>query len=691
MNKYLIDCDSPETAVRLAEKYKADSVQRTYGSLTVWLTPKQAEAIWKEPGVLHVVLASERLMDPQVVHDVNFSVDNNWALAAICNNPSTFRSPLTGNKTDIVIFDTGILYNHDEFSPSNTFVPYKPKTIDTLLDEGDFYWNYATFSDLSSYDFSSADYGEFKTSSGYLKTSKRILTKTPTRIPVLNVSIEERDTTYHITITPDPSSPFFEFASRFSKYMFFLVSNFPVVISGSNSYLGRGLFGIFPRYSSIQLQNGFDFSKTLCSITETWNPEIHSAYLVPVSAVEAETTEFINEETETLRGFSLVLWMGYRPRKIVWAFDNRYSLHNGGDYVHGTAVAACAGGSTCGVAKDTQIINSLTDFSNSSLASCVDLILSYHKRKLEDKIKRPTIVSCSFGPTAIPLPQELYSWYDFIYTMFSELADNGVVIIAAAGNGRSRISSRRYQSCPATFPFVITAGSTNIDNNLSYFTCYGSGLDLFAPGERVKAAMLPTNIAHPDNPLFSDPPVPVSAPEYYDNIQEKAKSLYCSVKGTSFSCPFTAGVVAVALEALGNPIFSTMDEVLEFKSFFLENYTREFSPKYFTLYKTSFTQEQYDDPNNWADGFPPDDIDPELPGDTGSPNRLLYLSQKVFVNNRKRIDFDAVDACEIILDSTGKLVFNGASFDYCLDSQPTAVIKNGGFVRHNNKLYRIHL
>jgi len=67
MNKYLIDCDSPETAVRLAEKYKADSVQRTYGSLTVWLTPKQAEAIWKEPGVLHVVLASERLKDYYLV------------------------------------------------------------------------------------------------------------------------------------------------------------------------------------------------------------------------------------------------------------------------------------------------------------------------------------------------------------------------------------------------------------------------------------------------------------------------------------------------------------------------------------------------------------------------------------------------------------------------------------------------
>jgi hypothetical protein len=110
------------------------------------------------------------------------------------------------------------------------------------------------------------------------------------------------------------------------------------------------------------------------------------------------------------------------------------------------------------------------------------------------------IISISLGST---------TFIPALETAINNALNAGIYVFAAAGN-----SSRTRYEYPAAFPGAISVASVNIDRQLSSFNTRNERVALFAPGENY---FLPSNAG------------PVR------------------VNGTSFSCPYAAGLWALHL------------------------------------------------------------------------------------------------------------------------------------------------
>ncbi|EGA90857.1 modifier protein of major autolysin LytC [Planococcus donghaensis MPA1U2] len=124
-------------------------------------------------------------------------------------------------------------------------------------------------------------------------------------------------------------------------------------------------------------------------------------------------------------------------------------------------------------------------------------------------------------------------YYDYYFNNAVQYAyQSGVVIIAAAGNGST--TSSHY---PSSYENVISVGSTDSYDQLSYFSNYGNDIDIVAPGSSIYSTMP------------------------YNNIG--------IMSGTSMASPVVAGVAALILanepnltnEEVANRLFSTAKDI----------------------------------------------------------------------------------------------------------------------------------
>jgi len=198
--------------------------------------------------------------------------------------------------------------------------------------------------------------------------------------------------------------------------------------------------------------------------------------------------------------------------ETLYSFDGEpYSLVGDQSPWHGTAVAGCAAGKTYGAAKDALIYNCRIDWSHSDILKALDTILRHHIDK-DDSI--PSIVNFSGASLSA-----------IIGKAFERLTQYGVVVVAAAGNSAEDIP--RY---PARNMWVTSVGAVNQFNNKAWFS--NGQCDVYAPGQDIKA---------PD--VFSDTATRVTS-------------------GTSFACPYYAGLLACLLE--GSDKFNTSNHVSAF-------------------------------------------------------------------------------------------------------------------------------
>merc|ERR1712113_1259971 len=170
---------------------------------------------------------------------------------------------------------------------------------------------------------------------------------------------------------------------------------------------------------------------------------------------------------------------------------------------HGTHCAGTAAGTVYGVAPSAQVrsVKVLSDQGSGAWS------WSYQALDwLATSSVRPAVASMSLGGNGV-----VAGMRDAVDAAVSA----GVVVSVAAGNSNA-------DACgfsPAYVPSAITVGSTTSTDARSSFSCYGTCVDIWAPGSNV-----------------------VSASHTSDTGTT-------SLSGTSMSCPHVSGAAALVLEA----------------------------------------------------------------------------------------------------------------------------------------------
>ncbi|KYK57494.1 serine protease protn [Drechmeria coniospora] len=168
-----------------------------------------------------------------------------------------------------------------------------------------------------------------------------------------------------------------------------------------------------------------------------------------------------------------------RAEAAFTAFPNDANVDTFG---HGTHVAGTIAGKTFGVAKKAKI-QAVKVFQGSS--SATSIILAGYNWAVEDIIAKGRTGSAAInlslgGPKSVSFNN-----------VVDAASKKGVLSIIAAGN-ESQDASR---VSPASAESAVTVGALTKDWTMSYFSNWGTVLDIFAPGSDVNSAWIGSNSA----------------------------------------------------------------------------------------------------------------------------------------------------------------------------------------------------
>jgi len=591
------------------------SIQPVVESCTVECDAAMVETLRRIDGVRGVFpdFEAELLLTQAVAEAEN----DYWALANICNRVGEYRSICTGYGVDICIIDTGFNPMHADFgrnSECNTepiqhdiselqlsnkplfgnFYPYQlPNSGNSYKTNG---WPHCVTAYTYNYQFPIVGIDEYTWLSNpdARNNVEFIVHLEQTQ------DVSERLDAFFLALQTQP-----ELKNMFIRGVtgFTITNIVGDIVAPSGS--------VVERVSTCSVKYRVDYAK--------------KSDLLPYQSggVMVARTSVTDTMADSFGGRAMVIRPAFFSSNGIVVTNNYYASYWSANeyfsrYRHGQCVAGCAAGTMSGIAKGAHLYLLPTRASTSSVAVAIEDVIQFHQFKLAHQINRPTVANMSWTITMekrllTPQEQEEITRY---YSYIAELMDDsGVVWVAAAGNSKMRLPAEQYLMFPQQIrpSTSLNAGAIDIQNRLAYFSNYGAIVDVFAPGHRVKTAK--TYGMQLNTAIYL-----LSPSEEEEN--------YMSISGTSVSSPYTVGVVACALQAGRFGIFASKSQTHQFRQWFLTHYTRAWNNvKHFnsaiSLSEVRSNPSLLDNPNNWFDGFPPDD--------NGSPAKLLYLPNAVFV------------------------------------------------------------
>lgn len=209
--------------------------------------------------------------------------------------------------------------------------------------------------------------------------------------------------------------------------------------------------------------------------------------LSSISHKRPNQTGYIYDTTAGQGTYGYIVDTGINTAHV--EFEGRASLgYNaaGGDNVdsvgHGTHVAGTIGSKTYGVAKKANLI-AVKVFQGES--SSTSIILDGYQWAVND-------IRAKGRQNKAAINLSLGGSFSAAFNNAVKAAYNGgVVTVVAAGNDDADASD----SSPASAPEAITVGSIDRTNARSYFSNFGSILDIFAPGSDILSTWIGSNTA----------------------------------------------------------------------------------------------------------------------------------------------------------------------------------------------------